>query len=125
MLILSNGYKLPETGDFGSIWFPAIEDNIQRLNDHSHDGIDSNKLSASSITSVVTTVASGDFILQSPGLYRALITFPATMLVDSSNVTFRDLVTKEKVYLNTERFSATQVYVYTSFQDSFEALFTS
>ena len=41
MIVLSNGYKLPETGDFGDVWFPALEDNIQRINTHNHDGTDS------------------------------------------------------------------------------------
>lgn len=125
MIILSNGYKLPETGDFGSIWFPAIEDNIQRLNDHNHDGTNSNRLDASSITGQTSIINSGDFSLQSPGVYRALITLPSSMLVDSTNVTVREITTKEKIFLKTEKFSATQIYVFSNFVDNFEALFTT
>lgn len=41
MDVLSYGYKKPQDGDTGDVFFPAIEDNIQRVNDHTHDGVNS------------------------------------------------------------------------------------
>ena len=40
-ITLSNGYIKPEDGDTGAVWFDALEDNIQRVNDHNHDGSNS------------------------------------------------------------------------------------
>ena len=45
MITLSNGYQLPEDGDRGNVFWDGLEGNIQRLNDHKHDGADSEKLS--------------------------------------------------------------------------------
>ena len=123
--ILSNGYKLPEVGDFGSSFFPDLEFNIQRLNDHSHDGNDGNRLNASSIVAQTSIISSGDFTNISPGVNRALITLPATMAVDTTSIQVRDLVTKEQVFLKIEKFSATQVYVFSNLITDYEAMFTS
>ena len=125
MRILSNGYQLPETGDFGSTWFPAIENNIQRINDHNHDGTNSPSLSAASVNGEVVLVPSGDFSLVNPGEYRALVSLPSGMDIDTANMQIRDVTTKEPIYLRVEKFSITQVYVFTNFVANFEALFTS
>ena len=50
--ILSKGYILPNTGDKGSTWFPALEHNITQLNNHIHDGITSEKVKTTNIEPV-------------------------------------------------------------------------
>ena len=47
---LSKGYKLPSAGDDSTTWMSNIEDNIQRLNDHDHDGTDSALIDGSKIS---------------------------------------------------------------------------
>lgn len=111
MIVLSNGYKLPETGDFGDVWFPALEDNIQRVNDHTHDGSNSNKLPATSLTGVIQTISSGSFA-GSAGVFTATITvFGGTVDVDNKHFIFRDPTTKEPLYLKYTKVSATQIEV--------------
>jgi len=113
MIVLSNGYQLPEDGDLGDIWFDALESNIQRLNDHSHNGVDSEKLSQSSIEAVSSTIDSGDFDLVGD-MYEETITLPSLIQVDTSDITFRDATTREPIYLKFEIVSVTQIKVFTN-----------
>ena len=108
---LSNKYRLPETGDLGTSWFTDLEFNIQRLNDHTHNGDNSNKLTALSVSLITDTIASGDFTL-SGTVYRALETVPVGTTVAETNITFRDATTKKTYYLDTELVTATTYYVY-------------
>jgi len=125
MIILSNGYKQPETGDFGDIWFPSLEDNIQRLNDHTHDGNDSEKLTATSTVGIIASILSGEFTVQGNGEFRALVSVPVGGEFDTMNIQFRDASTGEQVHLRHEKFSATQYYVYTNFVEDFGVLYTT
>lgn len=108
MLTLSFGFLKPQPGDTGDIIFPAMQSNIQQLNDHTHDGINSallalanqNILSAAWVPAPV-----------GGGLYRQLITVPVGFQYDTSVVTFK-LSTGEVFYPTVERVSATQYYVY-------------
>lgn len=111
MIVLSNGYQLPEDGDLGDVWFPALEANIQRLNDHSHNGVDSEKLSATSIEAESINIASGAFSLVGSE-YTTQITLPALMTVDTASIEFRDATTREQVYVRFERFSVTQINIF-------------
>lgn len=113
MITLSNGYKLPEDGDLGDIWFDALEDNIQRLNDHSHNGVDSEKLDSSSIEALSSAINSGDFTLVS-GEYTYRLTLPSPMQVDTTNITFRDATTRDPISLKFEIFSITQIDIYSN-----------
>jgi hypothetical protein len=54
---LSKGYILPNTGDKGSTWFPALEHNITQLNDHKHDGTTSFKIPTTNVEAVKQTLA--------------------------------------------------------------------
>jgi len=122
MQVLSYGYKLPETGDFGDVWFVALEDNITRLNGHTHDGSDSSKLPSSAITPNKSTVVSGSFSLVS-GEFRALVSVPAGMAYDDLVVICKDPATGEQVYLSVAKVSATTFYLYTSIQQDYEVYF--
>ena len=113
---LSNGYKLPENGDLGSSWFPDLEFDIQRLNDHSHNGIDSNKLTASSISLITETIALDAYTYDEiSNRYKAVIAMPSGLRVDTTNINFRDAVTKEKVYLSIEKASINTFNVYSMY----------
>jgi hypothetical protein len=124
MIILSNGYQLPETGDFGSIWFPAIESNIQRLNDHTHNGSDSNKLSSSSIDAVTQTVLAASFApTANPNEFSASVTIPGAVLVDATNISLRDPTTKREIFAEIEKTSISQFNIITNFVQDFEVVF--
>lgn len=123
MIILSKGVKKPQTGDFGDAWFPALEDNAQLQNDHTHNGVNSEKIPASSLFSTPATLLFASFALQPSGVYRATLTVPAGGLVDQLVFSARDTVTKEQIFLQTEKFSATQLYVYSHFPQDYEVFF--
>ena len=88
MQTLTYGLKKPETGDKGTTFFPALEDNITQLDAHTHDGVTSPKLPSSSVNAVSQTVASGTFADQGNGVYRSLVTMPALLNFDTSIINF-------------------------------------
>ena len=114
MLTLSFGYKKPESGDRGSTLFTALEDNIQRLNDHTHNGIDSPPLPAQSIVGVIQTILSASWVAFGPtGHYRQLVTVASGFDFDTTQISFRN-PSGHIIYPTTERVSDTQFYVYTT-----------
>jgi hypothetical protein len=66
-LPLSKGYILPQTGDKGDVFFPALEFDIQRLNDHNHNGVNSEKIPTTNIDPVKQSLPSAGWLLESPG----------------------------------------------------------
>lgn len=83
---LSYGYYLPESPDSGAQFFGAMATNIQKLNDHTHDG------SGSAIISQGTLdVAQGSFSADGTvtGLFKATVTMPTGRTFDASTMTFR------------------------------------
>lgn len=89
MQTLSNGYKKPETGDKGSVFFPALEDNIQRVNDHTHNGTDSEKLNANSVDAVNQSILNASWVTAGGGLYKQTVTLPGTLQFDTTTMMFR------------------------------------
>lgn len=89
MLTLSYGYKKPQTGDRGSLWFPALEGDIQQLNDHNHDGVNSTKLTLSSFTGIKDTISHLNWVATAGGTYRQLVTTPANVTFDDYGMVFR------------------------------------
>jgi hypothetical protein len=124
MQTLSNGYKLPETGDLGDVWFPALEDNIQRVNDHTHNGTDSEPLESTSIVAASVSVSAGSFTNQGNGYWRATVTVPNGGLVDNHVVVCKDPTTKDQIYLRVEKLSISQVYIYTNYVQNIEVFFS-
>mgnify|MGYP003650924086 CR=1 FL=1 len=89
MQTLSNGYLLPDTGDRGSAWFPAIESNIQRLNDHNHNGSNSEKLNSESTASLTDQILPASWAVQPSGLYRATVSMPGSLEFDTKIIQLR------------------------------------
>lgn len=89
MLTLSFGYLKPENGDKGSIWFPALADDIQQLNDHDHDGLTSAKLTSQSIIGVADTISHLNWVATTGGTYRQAVTTPAGVAFDDYGMVFR------------------------------------
>jgi len=113
MITLSFGFKKPETGDTGPIVFPALEGNIQQLNDHTHNGTNSAKIPSSSLTPLQESVASGSWALVADGIYSQTITLPAALSYDTTVFTVR-LPSGDLVYPNIEKVSSTQYDIFTN-----------
>lgn len=79
MLTLSYGFKKPQTGDKGNVFFPALEDNIQQLNDHSHNGVDSAPISVAYLTKSSQSILAAAWVAVAghTGTYRQEVTMPA------------------------------------------------
>lgn len=111
---LSYGYIKPATGDQGVSLFTALEDNIQQINDHSHDGVDSAQLTPQAIPGVTQTISSASWVANgATGHYRQSVTIPAGFDFDTVSVSFRTTA-GAVIYPTVEKISDTQMYVYTT-----------
>lgn len=124
MLTLSYGYKKPQTRDSGSTLWTALEDNIQRVNDHTHNGVNSSKITTASVTATTQSVPEADWVSTSQGNYRQLITLSG-LLFDEINIDFRN-ESGHPVFLEVEKVSSTTYYVYTNDNSmTYTAVYTS
>lgn len=75
---LTYGYLKPGPGDKGSAFWDALRQDIQKMNDHKHDGETGSLLDSSNVSAVVgTTIAAADWgTVLGNGLYRQLVTMP-------------------------------------------------
>lgn len=112
MQTLTYGFKKPQTRDSGTTLWSALEGNIQQLNDHTHNGVNSSKLTTSAITATTQSIASGSWSATSQGNYRQLITLSG-LLYDEVNIGFKNS-SGHVVYLEVEKVSSTTYYVYTN-----------
>lgn len=109
---LSYGYIQPVTGDPGSTWFPAINDNLQQLNDHAHDGVDSALIDALNIQPGSKAIASGDWVADGTGRYKQLaVACPTGYNMDDFLYSVR-LSTGEVIMAKIERASASTFNIY-------------
>lgn len=110
MQTLSHGYEKPQNPDTGDLFFPALERNIQRDNDHTHNGLDSALLA-----SLTQSISSGLWVAApiGGGVYRQAVTVPTGVNYDVCQIWFK-LSTGEYVLPSVERISTTQYYVYTN-----------
>lgn len=116
MITLSFGYKKPEAGDRGAPLFLALETNIQRLNDHTHDGINSSPLPAQSVLGVLQSLPSTNWVTYvgaPPGFYRQLVTVAPGFLYDNVQIGIR-LSSGDSIYPTVEKISNSQYYIYTN-----------
>jgi hypothetical protein len=111
MLILSYGVKKPETGDKGSVFFPALEFDMQYLNDHVHDGVTGAPIPADNIVAAKQTLLAANWVV-SGSIYRQLVTVVNSKGFDDMNITFKDAATSQDLLLATEKASTTTYYVY-------------
>lgn len=114
MQTLSYGYKLPEDGDWGSVFFPALSFDISRLNSHNHDGSNSAALSIASLAVSTANILAANWVATSGGTYRQLITLPGLFTYDGRNISFRKATTGEILYLHAVKASSNTYYVYTN-----------
>lgn len=109
---LSYGFVKPQTGDKGSEFFPALEDDIQQLNDHTHNGVNSAQITAASIIAVTQNVSAAGWSLVSNGRYRQLVTMTGGLAYDNVAIQIRDQSTKNVYLSGIEKVSSNTFYVY-------------
>jgi hypothetical protein len=90
MQTLSYGYKKPETNDKGPIVFPALQDDIQQLNDHNHNGSNSTQLTGQSIVVQTQALLSTDWVALGSGNYSQTFTLLPGYAYDTVVLNFRD-----------------------------------
>lgn len=110
MLILSYGFEKPQNTDTGDIYFPAQERNIQRLNDHTHNGVNSALIAVTTVN-----IPSGSWAVSAlgAGLYEQTVNLPTGFEYDSMLIQFR-LSTGEVVYPFVQRVSNTAFMIFTN-----------
>lgn len=113
MLTLTYGFKKPQAGDFGSTFFPALEADIQQINDHNHDGSNSALLTPPSFSMTQQSILAAAWVVIDPGSnYRQLVTMPGSLQYDTRVVRMRDAASGDYLELTIEKASATTYYVY-------------
>lgn len=114
MQTLTYGFQKPETGDKGSVFWEALEENIQQLNDHTHNGSDSAQLTPAAMAGQTQSVAAS-WTSVGNGLYRQLITMPGTLQFD--DVSMRMYITNGddanyEIYPSILKVTANTFYIY-------------
>lgn len=112
MQTLSYGFKKPQTGDKGDVFFPALEDNIQQINDHTHDGNTSAKITSSSVNATTSTITSGNWVSLGSGNYRQLVTMPGALQYNNYVIQAKITSSGHQINPTIEKVSATTFYVY-------------
>lgn len=114
MLTLSYGYKQPQSGDTGSTLWQALEDDISRLNGHTHNGTDSAHLPVQNFTTTKQLILAAAWAgFGGPtGHYRQAVAIPAGFTFDDFSVDFRDTATGRKLYMGVTKIDNTSFYLY-------------
>jgi hypothetical protein len=110
---LSNGYKLPETGDRG--FWSDLEQNITRVNGHSHNGVDSEALPITSLTKTTQDVLAANWADQGEGTYRQTLTLPTNYTFNNAQIKFYvngGTFDGNEVLLSVKKVSTTTFYVF-------------
>jgi hypothetical protein len=116
MDILSYGYKKPESGDTGSVWYPALEDDIQQLNDHAHNGVNSAPIEGGHIVASSITLAAIDWVnVVADVEWRQVCTLTAPYTYSGTVKEIRlNAASKDLVHPKLEFIDETSFYVYTN-----------
>jgi len=77
----------PTAGDRGSKAHVAVSNAIETLDTHSHNGIDSEKLSPLTLEKVETVILIADFALTN-GEYKVIHNLPAGYASDTANIKY-------------------------------------
>lgn len=112
MQTLTYGFKKPESRDKGSVFWDALADNVQSTNDHNHDGSNSSKIPATSITPVTQDILYTAWTIQANGQYRATITSPVGVNSLISTIKFKRAL--NPLTLPVVLISETSFYVYSN-----------
>ena len=112
MITTTYGYKLPQDGDRGSIFWDALEFNISRVDQHDHDGSDSKKLTSVSIENSTQSVPNTGWVLQGNGIYRQLVSMPSGLAFATSGIEIRDAADNSIIYPTITKVGASSFYIF-------------
>jgi hypothetical protein len=112
MITLTYDFEKPETGDKGDVFFPALEDNVQKLNDHTHNGVNSAKITSSSVTTTTQAILAAGWVSQGGGTYRQLVTMSGSLLYNDYFINVKLTSSGHQVFPVIEKVSANTFYVY-------------
>ena len=87
MLTLSYGYKKPEPGDTGDVFYADMSTNMDQVNNHTHDGTSSAPLAANQIE---LTAGSWVAVGARPGIYSQNITLATGFTPQTVSLWFID-----------------------------------
>lgn len=102
METLSHGFKKPEDNDKGQVVFDALEENIQKTNDHAHDGVESALIPLSNISKSTSTIVAAGWTDPVNGVYSQLVTIPLG-LFDTTVIVFVETSTGKNLLLPYEK----------------------
>lgn len=125
MLTLTYGYKKPQTNDKGNVFFAPLEVDIQQLNDHAHNGVDSAPISVANLVKSSQSILAAAWGATSGGRFRQEITLPAgftfantefKFTTAAGNVFYPTLelgsaANKYYIYVNDNTLAVTALYV--------------
>lgn len=112
MITLSYGYKQPQNGDTGAVWFPALNFDIQRLNDHTHDGVNSAFIDAANIARASASVLNANWVADGTGRYKQTVSCPVGYDMDNFAMTTR-IAGGDLIHPTIDRVSSTSFTIYT------------
>jgi len=108
---LSYGFVKNVDGDKGNVIWDALETNAQSLNDHTHNGSNSARLTSSAVAATTQSISAAGWAV-SGSSYRQLVTLTGSLQYDDYQITFKHGTSKETMLLGVERAGATTYYVY-------------
>lgn len=112
MITLSYGYLKPETGDKGSAFFPALEQDIQQLNDHTHNGVNSAFIASGNVTATTQALSAADWVSVAGGKYRQLVAMPGALQYDNFIIGAKLTGVGDQYYPSVEKVSSNSFYIY-------------
>lgn len=103
---LSNGYKRSLNGE--TDWWTHYTFNIERVNDHTHDGTSSTKINTKDLTRHTQVVSNASWIIVSSGNhYSKNFTVPAGYDASQCVMTFFDQADNVQIFPTVTRVNAT------------------
>ena len=113
MVVLSYGFQNPENGDRGAVWFAALNADIVKMNDHTHDGSNTAQLNTGNMIGGSVSILAAAWTADGTGRYKQTVTCPAGFTIDSYAVKFSLTSTGHIIYPSIEKVSATTFIIYT------------
>jgi hypothetical protein len=86
-MIQGNFLKIPQVNDKGSVFCPAISDNFVNLDNHSHDGLNSQKISSTALGKLEITLAPNDWALDGAD-FKQTVSLPNGYDFEKLQITF-------------------------------------
>jgi hypothetical protein len=104
------GYKKPTSGD--TDWWDQLEDNIDQMDDHAHDGVSGIKIEAKNVTKSTNTIANTDWSADAGGsTYSYTLTMPTGHIFDNAVMSFIDTDNNIQIFPTVVKASASTMTI--------------